>query len=72
VSLERRSYRWLPPGLTLKIQVALGAVGVVGLFVAPFLPLRTAVLVINEVSMITLVVAALAGIDSARNPPAES
>ena len=26
-------------------------------------------LVINEVSMVTLVVAALAGLDSARNPP---
>lgn len=66
--LEERLHRVLPKDRVLKIQLALGIVGFIGMFVAPFLSTGLGVKVINEVSMITLVVAALAGISSERNP----
>lgn len=68
MSLEERLHKALPKERVLKIQLGLGAVGFIGILVAPFLSTAVAVLVINEVSMVTLVVAALAGISSERNP----
>ena len=59
-------HKHFPPERTEGIQTWMVVLGTIGMIVAPFLPLKLAVVVINEVSMLTLVVGGIAGVDSAR------
>lgn len=64
--LSRVFARHLPPRITEEIQAWMILLGIGGMIVAPFLPLNLAVIVINEVSMLTLTITGLAGVDAAR------
>lgn len=56
----------LPPRISEEIQAWMVLAGIVGMIVAPFLATRTAIIVINEVSMLTLTISGLSGVDAAR------
>lgn len=64
--LSRVLARRLPPRISEEIQAWMIAAGIMGMIVAPFLTTRVAVIVINEVSMLTLTITGLAGVDAAR------
>lgn len=60
--------RKFPPERTIKLQAWNIVLGIAFLPIVPFVPIRVGVIIINVISCYTLVVAGLAGLDSARQP----
>lgn len=65
--LSRFLREHLPPRISEEIQGYMIFLGIAGVILAPFLPTRIGVIVINVVSMLTLTITGLAGVDAARS-----
>lgn len=64
--MSNRIIKYLPPRISQRIQGWMIVLGLIGMIAAPFLSQSVAIKVINEISMLTLVVAGLAGLDATR------